>query len=133
MLWSRSAQALKPQPAPKPAVGKIYRVQVGAFRDRVNAQRLVQHLKDKGFSDWEFVRVYIDEGISATNTKKRDGFKQMVADALDGQIDLIITKSVNRFAIYLQGKRQYPKWLISGSLRQKEMSDVLHRFKSVSY
>ncbi|MHB1652326.1 MAG: recombinase family protein [Desulfitobacteriaceae bacterium] len=49
-------------------------------------------------ADWEFVRVYTDEGISATNTKKRDGFKQMVADALAGQIDLIITKSVSRFA-----------------------------------
>lgn len=48
--------------------------------------------------DWEFVAVYTDEGISATNTKHRDGFKQMVQDALDGKIDLIITKSVSRFA-----------------------------------
>lgn len=39
-----------------------------------------------------------DEGISATDTKKRDGFKQMIADALAGKIDLIITKSVSRFA-----------------------------------
>ena len=48
--------------------------------------------------DWEFVKVYTDEGISATNTKHRDGFKEMVRDALDGKIDLIITKSVSRFA-----------------------------------
>lgn len=40
----------------------------------------------------------IDEGISTTNTKKRDGFNQMIEDALDGKIDLIITKSVSRFA-----------------------------------
>ena len=39
-----------------------------------------------------------DEGISATNTRHRDGFKRMVKDALDGKIDLIITKSVSRFA-----------------------------------
>ncbi len=39
-----------------------------------------------------------DEGISATNTKHRDGFNQMIADALAGKIDLIITKSVSRFA-----------------------------------
>ena len=39
-----------------------------------------------------------DEGISATDTKKRDGFKQMIADALAGKINLIITKSVGRFA-----------------------------------
>ncbi len=48
--------------------------------------------------DWSFVAVYTDEGISATNTKKRDGFNQMIKDALDGKIDLIITKSVSRFA-----------------------------------
>ena len=48
--------------------------------------------------DWEFVTVYTDEGISALNTKHRDGFKQMVQDALDGKLDLIVTKSVSRFA-----------------------------------
>lgn len=52
----------------------------------------------KGREDWEFAGIYTDEGISATNTKKRDGFKRMVADALAGKIDLIITKSVSRFA-----------------------------------
>lgn len=48
--------------------------------------------------NWEFVKVYTDEGISATNIKHRDGFNEMVKDALDGKIDLIITKSVSRFA-----------------------------------
>ena len=48
--------------------------------------------------DWQFVDVYTDEGISATNTKKREGFNRMVADALEGKIDLIVTKSVSRFA-----------------------------------
>ena len=48
--------------------------------------------------DWTFVDVYTDEGISGTNTKKRDGFNQMIADALAGHIDLIVTKSVSRFA-----------------------------------
>ena len=52
----------------------------------------------KGHSDWEFVRVYSDEGISGTNTKKRDGFNEMISDALAGKIDLIVTKSVSRFA-----------------------------------
>ena len=48
--------------------------------------------------DWEFAGVYTDQGISATNTKHRDGFNRMIADALDGKIDLIVTKSVSRFA-----------------------------------
>ena len=48
--------------------------------------------------EWTFVKVYTDEGISALNTKHRDGFNEMIADALDGKIDLIVTKSVSRFA-----------------------------------
>lgn len=52
----------------------------------------------KGREDWEFVAIYTDEGISATSTRHREGFKAMVADALAGKIDLIVTKSVSRFA-----------------------------------
>jgi DNA invertase Pin-like site-specific DNA recombinase len=52
----------------------------------------------KGHPGWEFVEVYTDEGISGTSTKRREGFKRMIADALDGKIDLIVTKSVSRFA-----------------------------------
>lgn len=48
--------------------------------------------------EWEFVGVYSDEGITGTNLKKRDGFNRMVEDALAGKIDLILTKSVSRFA-----------------------------------
>ena len=48
--------------------------------------------------EWEFVAVYTDKGISATNTRHRDGFNQMISDALTGKIDLIVTKSVSRFA-----------------------------------
>ena len=52
----------------------------------------------KSRDDWEFVDVYTDEGITGTSTKRREGFKRMVADALAGRIDLIVTKSVSRFA-----------------------------------
>lgn len=52
----------------------------------------------KSKAEWEFVNIYTDEGISGTSTARREGFKQMVADALAGKIDLIITKSVSRFA-----------------------------------
>lgn len=48
--------------------------------------------------EWESVEEYTDEGISALNTKRREGFKRMIADALNGKIDLIVTKSVSRFA-----------------------------------
>ena len=58
--------------------------------------RYTKYIQER--ADWEFVAVYTDEGISALNTKHRDGFNRMVADALDGKIDLIVTKSVSRFA-----------------------------------
>ena len=49
-------------------------------------------------NDWQLVEVYTDEGISATSTKRRDGFNRMIQDALDGKIDYILTKSISRFA-----------------------------------
>lgn len=52
----------------------------------------------KGHEGWEFVEVYTDEGISGTSTAHRKGFKKMIQDALAGHIDLIVTKSVSRFA-----------------------------------
>ena len=52
----------------------------------------------KSNPEWEFVAVYTDEGISGLNTRHRDGFNEMIADALAGRIDLIVTKSVSRFA-----------------------------------
>ena len=55
-----------------------------------------QYIKSR--DDWEFVGIYTDEGITATNTRHRDGFKRMIQDAMDGKIDLIVTKSVSRFA-----------------------------------
>lgn len=49
-------------------------------------------------NDWTYIDVYADEGLSGTSTKKRTQFTQMITDALEGKIDLIITKSISRFA-----------------------------------
>ena len=48
--------------------------------------------------DWEFAGVYADNGISGTSTAKRDEFNRMIADAKQGKIDIILTKSIQRFA-----------------------------------
>ena len=50
-----------------------------------------QYVKEKNI-------MYSDEGVTGTSTKRREGFQNMVADALNGKIDLILTKSVSRFA-----------------------------------
>lgn len=48
--------------------------------------------------DWEFVGMYSDKGITGTSRKHRVGFNMMIKDAMDGKIDKIIMKSVQRFA-----------------------------------
>ena len=47
---------------------------------------------------WELVEVYADDGISATNTAKRESFNRMIQDCRDGKIDMILTKSISRFS-----------------------------------
>ena len=48
--------------------------------------------------DYEFAGIYADEGISGTTTKKREQFNRMIEDCKAGKIDMIITKSISRFA-----------------------------------
>lgn len=48
--------------------------------------------------EWEYAGVYIDEGITGTSTKHRDEFKRLIADCEAGKIDLILVKSISRFA-----------------------------------
>ncbi|MCL1877586.1 MAG: recombinase family protein [Defluviitaleaceae bacterium] len=48
--------------------------------------------------EWKFVGVYADEGLSGTNAKKRREFQRMIDDCMAGNIDMVITKSISRFA-----------------------------------
>ena len=48
--------------------------------------------------NWIFVEVYADEGISGTQASKRENFMRMIDDACNGKINLILTKSISRFA-----------------------------------
>jgi len=48
--------------------------------------------------EWEYVGVYADEGISGTSAKKRDEFQRLIADCEAGKIDIVLTKSISRFA-----------------------------------
>lgn len=48
--------------------------------------------------EWIYAGIYADEGISGTSTRKRDNFKRMIRDCMAGKIDMVITKSISRFA-----------------------------------
>lgn len=64
-----------------------YKSQVSYYKELV-AQR----------SDWILVDIYADEAITGTQVKKRDDFQRLINDCLNGKIDMVITKSISRFA-----------------------------------
>ena len=72
---------------------------------------------------WEYAGVYADYGISGTGTKKRKEFQRMLQDAKDGKIDLILTKSIQRFARntvdLLTTVRQLKAWALKCGLKRK--------------
>lgn len=49
-------------------------------------------------SNWELVKVYADEGVTGTSTKKRHAFNEMIDDAFENKFNMIITKEISRFA-----------------------------------
>lgn len=62
------------------------------------AQKAYYNEKIRENSKWDFVGIYADEGISGTQDHKRTDFLRMISDATDKKIDLILTKSISRFA-----------------------------------
>lgn len=63
--------------------------------------------------NWTFVEGYIDEGLSAATTKKRENFHRMIEDGRSGKFDLIITKELTRFARNTLDSIQYTRELLS--------------------
>ena len=78
--------------------------------------------------EYECAGIYADEGISGTNTKKRDEFNRMILDCRAGKIDRIITKSISRFARNTLDCLNYVrelKGLGIGVIFEKEAIDTL--------
>ena len=66
--------------------------------------------------NWIFVEVYADEGISGTQAYKRENFMRMINDAEKGKIDLILTKSISRFARNTLDTLKYVRLLKSNNI-----------------
>lgn len=67
--------------------------QVGSFEmQKHHYQQVIE-----GTPNYELVKIYADDGISGTQIHKRKGFQDMLADAQEGKMDLILTKSISRF------------------------------------
>ncbi len=81
-------------------VAPYCRVSTDSEEQLLSYKSQVMHYKQLVESNpsWQMVEIYADEGISGTQTTKRIAFQKMINDAIDGKIDLIITKSISRFA-----------------------------------
>ena len=77
-----------------------YNSQVSYYTELVN--------KKEG---WVLVEIYSDEAITGTQVTKREGFQKMIRDCMEGKIDMIITKSISRFARNTLDTLQYVRML----------------------
>lgn len=77
---------------------------------------------------WTFVPGYIDEGLSAATTKKRENFHRMVDDAKAGLFDLIITKEITRFARNTLDSIQYTRALLACNVGVFFQNDNINTF-----
>ena len=64
-----------------------YQSQLKYYYEKINSK-----------SEWQFAGIYADEAISGTLDYKRTDFMKMIADCMEGKIDMILTKSISRFA-----------------------------------
>jgi site-specific DNA recombinase len=74
-------------------------------------QKLYYTEKINSTPEWKVAGIYADDGISGVHTKKRDGFNQMIQDCKKRKIDLILTKSISRFARNTLDSIQYVRML----------------------
>lgn len=75
---------------------------------------------------WELYDIYVDEGISGTNTKKRGAFNRMIADAREHKFDLIITKEISRFARNIVDSISYTRELKSLGIGVMFLNDNIY-------
>ena len=85
---------------PKLRVAAYCRVSTDSDEQATSYDAQVEHYTEfiQKNLEWEFAGIYADDGISGTNTKKREDFNRMIDDCEAGNIDMIITKSISRFA-----------------------------------
>lgn len=85
---------------PKLRVAAYCRVSTDSDEQATSYEAQVEHYTQfiQKNQEWEMAGIFADDGISGTNTKKREEFNRMIAECMKGNIDMIITKSISRFA-----------------------------------
>ena len=97
---TRQAHTAAPRRSGKQRVAAYCRVSTDS-EEQLNsyaAQKNYYTQKIEGNPDWEMAGVFADEGLSGTSMKKRKEFNRMIAACKRGRVDMILTKSLSRFA-----------------------------------
>ena len=96
----RVGNTVKEEEQPKLRVAAYCRVSTDSDEQATSYEAQVEHYTEfiKKNPEWEFAGIFADDGISGTNTKKREEFNRMIEECMSGRIDMIITKSISRFA-----------------------------------
>ena len=97
---TRVGTRTKTEDAPKLRVAAYCRVSTDSEEQETSYEAQIEHYTEfigKNPS-WELAGIYADSGISGTNTKKRDEFNRLIDDCMAERVDMVITKSISRFA-----------------------------------
>ena len=97
---ARNRTSDKEEAKPKLRVAAYCRVSTDSEEQTSSYDVQVKHYTSyiEENSEWELAGIFADDGISGTNTKKREEFNRMIEACTAGNIDMIITKSISRFA-----------------------------------
>lgn len=91
---------IKQSEKPKLRVAAYCRVSTDSDEQATSYEAQIEHYTEyiKSHPEWTLAGIFADDGISGTNTKKREEFNRMITECDAGNIDMIITKSISRFA-----------------------------------
>lgn len=81
--------------------------QLGSFE----SQKLYYEQKIRANRDWVNAGIFADEAITGTKVDKREGFQAMIQKCQNGEIDMVLTKSISRFAGNTLDMLQYVRML----------------------
>lgn len=97
---TRVGNTVKAEIRPKLRVAAYCRVSTDSEEQASSYEVQIEHYTNyiESNPEWELAGIFADDGISGTNTKKRDEFNRMIEDCMEGKIDMVITKSISRFA-----------------------------------
>ena len=86
--------------APKIRVAAYCRVSTDTEEQATSYDAQIEHYTGmiEKHPGWELAGIYADDGISGTNTKKREEFNRLIEDCMAGKIEMVVTKSISRFA-----------------------------------